>query len=180
MAAGLFGVSWTEIIDYLIKLAPAASIIGGIFAARAQLRNNRRINAETIAKNHYREMLDAFLKNADIVYVGLNPASFAELKKDIPSYRRYRLLFTVMVFAMQKIYLTVDLKREKNWEHATRVIISLFKHFILSPEDYTPYQQPAVTPGFGAFLMDTARNFDHAMARTSVGQYLKDETRLTQ
>jgi hypothetical protein len=81
MAAGLFGVSWTEIIDYLIKLAPAASIVGGIFAARAQLRNNRRINAERIAKNHYREMLDAFLKNADIVYLGLSPASFAELKK---------------------------------------------------------------------------------------------------
>ena len=81
MATGLLGVSWTEIIDYLIKLAPAASIVGGIFAARAQLRNNRRINAERIAKNHYREMLDAFLTNADIVYLGLNPASFAELKK---------------------------------------------------------------------------------------------------
>ena len=26
--AGLFGLSWTEIIDYLIRLAPAASIVG--------------------------------------------------------------------------------------------------------------------------------------------------------
>jgi hypothetical protein len=175
MTAGLFGVSWAEIIDYLIKLAPAASIIGGIFAARAQLRNNRRINAETIAKNHYREMLDAFLKNADIVYLGTNPVAIAELKKDIPRYRRYRLLFTLMVFAMQEIYLTMDLKREKNWEHVIRVFISLFKHFILSPEDFTPYQQPSLTPRFLAFLMDTARSFDHAMAQTSVGQYLRDE-----
>jgi len=179
MAAGLFGVSWTEMIDYLIKLAPAASIVGGIFAARAQLRNNRRINAETIAKNHYREMLDAFSKNSDIVYMGSNAASFAELKKDIPRYRRYRLLFTLMVFAMQEMYLAMDLKREKNWEHTIRVFISLFKHFILSPEDYTPYQHRALTPIFLAFLMDTARNFEHSMARTSVAQYLNDESRLT-
>jgi hypothetical protein len=34
MATGLFGVSWTEIIDFLLKLAPAASIVGGILAAR--------------------------------------------------------------------------------------------------------------------------------------------------
>jgi hypothetical protein len=38
--AGLFGLSGTEIIDYLIKLAPAASIVGGILAAR-------------VAKNHF-------------------------------------------------------------------------------------------------------------------------------
>ena len=31
--AGLFGLSWTEIIDYLIKLAPAASIVGGYFGS---------------------------------------------------------------------------------------------------------------------------------------------------
>jgi len=43
MATGLFGVSWTEIIDFLLKLAPAASIVGGILAARVQLRNNRQI-----------------------------------------------------------------------------------------------------------------------------------------
>ena len=30
MATGLFGVSWTEIIDFLLKLAPAASIVGGM------------------------------------------------------------------------------------------------------------------------------------------------------
>ena len=60
--AGLFGLSWTEIIDYLIRLAPAASIVGGILAARVQLRNNRQLNAETIAKNHFREMLEVFSK----------------------------------------------------------------------------------------------------------------------
>ena len=124
MATGLFGVSWTEIIDFLLKLAPAASIVGGILAARVQLRSNRQINAVMIAKNHYREMLDAFLKSSDILYLGSNPTSFAELKKDIPRYRRYRTLFTLMSFAMQELYLAIDLKREKNWEHMIRVFIS--------------------------------------------------------
>jgi hypothetical protein len=144
MAAGMFGEGWTEIIDFLLKLAPAASIVGGILAARVQLKNNRQINAETIAKNHYREMLDAFLKNTDILLLGSNAAAFAELKKDIPRYRRYRMLFTLMAFAMQELYLAMDLKREKNWEHMIRVFISLFKHFILSPEDYTPYMQQTI------------------------------------
>jgi hypothetical protein len=95
------GVDWNETIEFLLKLAPAASIFWGIFAARVQLRNNRQINAETIAKNHYREMLDSFLENADILFLGTNPTSFTELKKDIPRYRRYRMLFTLMAFAMQ-------------------------------------------------------------------------------
>lgn len=177
--AGLFGVDWNEIIEFFVKLAPAASIVGGIFAARVQLRNNRQMNAETIPKNHYREMLDAFLKNTDILFLGTNPTSFTELKKDIPRYRRYRMLFTLTVFAMQELYLAMDLRREKHWEHTIRVFISLFKHFILSPEDCTPYQQKALTPGFVAFMMDTAQNFDHSMARTSVAQYLKEEARPT-
>jgi hypothetical protein len=84
-----------------------------------------------------------------------------------------------MVFAMQELYQTMDLRREQNWEHTIRGFISLFKHFILSPEDYTPYQQKALTPGFLAFMMDTAQNFEHSMARTSVAQYLTDEARPT-
>ena len=84
-----------------------------------------------------------------------------------------------MSFAMQELYLAMDLKREKNWEHMIRVFISLFRNFILSPEDYGPYNQQALTPSFLAFLMDTAQNFEHSAARTSVAQYLKDETRLT-
>jgi hypothetical protein len=177
--AGPFGVDWNEIIEFFLKLAPAASIVGGIFAARVQLRNNRQMNAETIAKNHYREMLDAFLKNTDILFLGTNPTSFAELKKDIPRYRRYRMLFTLMVFAMQELYVALDLRRQKNWEHTIRVFISLFKHFILSPHDYTPSQHKSLTPEFLAFMMDTAQNFEHSMAQTSVAQYLADETRPT-
>jgi hypothetical protein len=84
-----------------------------------------------------------------------------------------------MSFAMQELYLAMDLKHEKHWEHMIRMFISLFRNFILSPEDYNPYSHQALTPSFLAFLMDTAQNFEHSAAPTSVAQYLKDETRLT-
>jgi hypothetical protein len=164
MAEGLFGVGWAVIVDYLLKLAPAASIVGGIFAARVQLRNNRQINNETIAKNHYREMLDAFLKNTDILFLGSNEKAFAQLKTDVACLHRYRLLFTLMVFAMQELYFAMDLKLEKNWEHTIRVFISLFKHFILSPEEFTTPMQQALKPSFLAFLLDTARHVEHSAA----------------
>ena len=179
MAAELFGIGWSEIIDFLLKLAPAASIVGGIFAARVQLRNHRQINAETIAKNHYREMLELFLKNADIVYLGSNPTSYSELKKDIPRFRRYRMLFTLMVFAMQELYLAMDMKREKNWEHMIRMFNTLFKQFILSPEDFTPYMQQALKPDYLAFMIESAQNFEHSVARTSAAQYLKIDVQST-
>jgi len=177
MAAGVFDVSWTQILDFFLKLAPAASIVGAILAARVQLRNTRQINAETIAKNHYREMLEAFLKNTDILSLGSNQTAFAELKKDIPRYRRYRMLFTIMAFAMQELYLAMDLKHEKNWEHMIRVFISLFKYFILSEEDFSPYMQGTLKPKFLAFMMDTARHFEHSIATMSASQYIKDEAR---
>jgi hypothetical protein len=175
MAGGLFGEGWAEIVDFLLKLAPAASIVGGILAARVQLKNNRQINATTIAKNHYREMLEAFLKNTDILSLGSNAASFAELKTDIPRYRRYRMLFTVMSFAMQELYLAMDLKHEKNWEQMIRVFISLFKCFILSPEDFTPYMQQTLESKFLSFMIDTAQNYEHPVAQMSTSQYLEDE-----
>ena len=60
-----------------------------------------------------------------------------------------------------------------------RVFISIFRSFILSPEDYTPYMQQAITSSFLAFTMDTAKNFEHPTARMNVAQYLKDEARPT-
>ncbi|WP_369720062.1 hypothetical protein AB8Z38_22950 [Bradyrhizobium sp. LLZ17] len=68
MGAGLFG-EWTEIFDIFVKLAPAASIVGGLFAARATFRNNRQISAEAIAKNHYREALEQMTNNAEIYII---------------------------------------------------------------------------------------------------------------
>jgi len=51
-------------------------------------------------------------------------------------------LFAIMSFAMQELYLSVDLKREKNREQMIRVFASLFKYFILSEVDFPPYMLP--------------------------------------
>jgi hypothetical protein len=98
MNVGGIGLDFSGVTEFLLKLAPAASII----AARITFRNNRRLSAETIEKNHYREMLELFLKNSDVIYLGANRDSYSALKADLPSYRRYRMLFTVMCFAMQR------------------------------------------------------------------------------
>ena len=159
------------IADFLVKLAPAASIVAAILAARITYKNNRKLNAETIAKNHYRQMLEIFLQNSDILLLGANAKAFEELKLDIPRYRRYRMLFAIMSFAMQELYLSVDLKREKNWEHMIRVFASLFKYFILSEADFPPYMQQSRDPRFLKFLLQTARDHEHPVAGMNVSQF---------
>src|SRR3954447_5485341 len=72
-------------MDFLLKLALAASIIAAIIAAGITFRNNRRLNAQRIAKNHYREMLELFLRNSDVLYLGANRDSYSRLKAGSPS-----------------------------------------------------------------------------------------------
>jgi hypothetical protein len=171
----IFGESSAEIIDLLVKLSPAASIVGGLLAARHQLRNARRLNQETIAKNHYREMLEVFLKNTDILYLGTREDSYKELKAQVPKYRRYRMLFTIMGFAMQELYLSIDRKEDSNWLHMCRMFVSMFRHFILCEEDFTPFMQKSLNPDFLTFCFDTARNFVHSAAKTVAANVVEDD-----
>jgi hypothetical protein len=157
-------------IDFLLKLAPAASIIAAIIAARITFRNNRRLNAETIAKNHYREMLELFLKNSDVLYLGANRDSYSRLKADLQAYRRYRMLFTVMCFAMQELYLAMDLKHEKNWEQMIRVFILFFKWLIISETDYPPFLHGTLDRQFLTFMFATAREYEPPWASMDVSR----------
>lgn len=162
----IFGETGSEIFDVLIKLAPAASIVGGIFAARYQLINARRMHKENIAKTYYREMLTTFLENSDILYEGIKKDGFDALKKDAEKYRRYRMLYTIMGFSIQELYLSIDKNNEQHWLYLCRSFVSMFRHFILSPEDYTPALQKCAQPEFGEFMLTTAREFEHASANT--------------
>jgi len=112
-----------------------------------------------------------FLQNTDILLLGANEQSFAKLKTDVPRYRRYRMLFAIMSFATQELYLSVDLKREKNWEQMIRVFASLFKYFILSEADFPPYMQQSRDPRFLKFLLQTARDHEHPVAQMEVSQF---------
>jgi hypothetical protein len=76
-------------------------------------------------------MLEVFSNNTDILYLGQNPTSFAELKKDVPRYRRYRMLFTLMGFALQETYSDRSSAREKLGAQDPRVYFALPQfHFV--------------------------------------------------
>lgn len=126
------GINWTDVLDVAVKLTPAASIIGAVAAARAQRINERRLNAETIAKNHFRQMLENFSEHSDLVFAGMTDAALAELKKDKTRYRKYSLLYATCMFAMQEVFQAVDLRREQNWARTIRSFCALFKPFLLS------------------------------------------------
>jgi hypothetical protein len=70
----------TDYFDYAVRLLPGLAILGGLLGARLQVLENRRVAANTIAKNYYREFLELLLKNADIAYAGVNDESFSLLR----------------------------------------------------------------------------------------------------
>ena len=157
--------------DVIVKLAPAASIIAAIVAARFTFRNNRRLNAEIIAKNHYREMLRVFQSNTDILYRGMNEASYTQLKTDVENYRRYRILFSITAFAMQELYFAVDHKKEPHWVHMIRVSTSFFRHYVTSLEDYPEFMRQQFDPRFMAFLVESATTHSSPLAQMNFAKY---------
>jgi hypothetical protein len=170
MGTGPFG-TWTEFFDVFAKVAPAASIVAGLLAARVTFRNNRQISAEAIAKNHYREALEQMTNNAEIYYRGVTPTGFEELKRDLPAYRKYRMLATVMGFALQEIYLAIDLEKDKHWEQTVRVFLSMFKHYFASEADFPTALQQCLDPRFWAFLKETVQIHEHPSAKMVVAEH---------
>ena len=157
--------------DAIVKLSPAASIIAAIVAARFTFRNNRRLNAEIIAKNHYRQMLSIYQSNTDILYRGMNETSYAELKTDVDNYRRYRILFSITAFAMQEVYFAVDHKKEPHWLQMIRVAISFFKHYVTSREDFPEFMRQQFDPRFMMFILETAQTDASPVAQMNVAKY---------
>jgi len=157
-----------DYFDYAVRLLPGLAIVGGLVGARLQILENRRVAANTIAKNHYREFLELLLANADIAYAGVTDESFSLLRKDLPKYRRYRMLFTNMVFAMQEIYLAMDMEKNQHWKQTVINFVALFRCLIISDETFPPSLRAGLDPGFVAFMMETASKQEHAMAAAGV------------
>jgi hypothetical protein len=158
----------TDYFDYAVRLLPGLAILGGLLGARLQVLENRRVAANTIAKNYYREFLELLLKNADIAYAGVNDESFSLLRKDPAKYRRYRMLFTNMVFAMQEIYLAMDMEKNQHWKQTVINFVALFRCLIISDETFPPSLRAGLDPVFVAFMMETASKQEHAMAAAGV------------
>ena len=162
----LLGATWFGVFEFVaVRLTPAVSIVGGLLVARAQLRNSRRINAEMIAKNHFRKMLREFRRQPDLLFAGITDSALEELRPNIPMYRRYALLYATCMFSMQEVFLAIDIKKEKNWANTIRNFCSIFKPFLQS--DGVAFEID-VDPAFLAWVREAVRDFDHPFAHLSL------------
>ena len=148
--------------DLAVRLAPAATIVGAIIAGRSQLKNNRKINAEMIAKNHFRQMLQEFSRKPKLLFAGMTDPALAELRKDPNRYREYALMYAACMFAMQEVFQAIDLNREKNWASTIRNFCSLFKPFMNSEGIGL---QTDVDQKFLNWVRNELESFDHPFAR---------------
>ena len=147
--------SLRDVLDLLIKLSPAITIVFGLLAAQVQWKRQQRLNAELIAKNHYREMMEQLLRNADLVTRGATVEGLRELQADPVQWSRYLALFGIVSFALQEIYFAMDPKRNKHWAEVIRVFFALFRPF-LSSTNFTNSMSSSVHPEFSVFARSLA------------------------
>ena len=161
-------------LDWATKLLPAIAILVAVLVARMQFRAARRATAITIAKTHYRKMLNQMLENTDILYRGTTPEGFAKLKTDCAAYLRYRMLSTNMSFACQEMFLAVVIEKEKHSGNALRAFVYLFREFLNSSEDLNPFMWSTLHPRFVEFMRKTALEQSHPVAQIIVsGEFTK-------
>lgn len=145
--------SWSasDVFDVLIKLSPALTIIFGLFAAQVQWRRQRHLNAQLIAKNHYRKMLEQLTKHTALLARGSTPELLEELRNDRIEYGRYKFLFAQVSFALQEIFFATDPAHEKHWAQVIRVFFEPFLPFMQSQE-FKDRMAISVDPKFAAFI----------------------------
>jgi hypothetical protein len=166
---------FADIADIAFKLTPAVSILGGIVAARLQILNLRRVHAQTIAKNHFRELLEAFSKNSDVLLKGMTDQSLSDLRRHPQEYLRYTVMYATCMFAMQEIFTAIDINREKNWANTIRSLCAIFKPFILA--DGVAFRE-SVDPKFRSWVLDALHDFEHPFVRSLQDESLRtDSTR---
>ena len=145
------GWSAGDAFDVLIKLSPALTIIFGLLAAQVQWRRQRHLNAQLIAKNHYRKMLEQLTKHTALLARGSTPEHLEELRNDRIEYGRYKFLFAQVSFALQEIFFATDPAHEKHWEQVIRVFFEPFRLFMQSQE-FKERMATSVDPKFAAFI----------------------------
>lgn len=154
IAGAVMGWTWRDALDLLIKLSPAITIVFGLAAAQVQWRRQQRLNAELIAKNHYREMIEHLLRNADLLVRGSTPEALERLRADPVEYRRYVMLFAMVAFALQEIYFATDPRRNKHWAAVIRLFFDPFRPFLRSEATFTAAMFGSVHPEFAVFTRE--------------------------
>ena len=163
-------------LDVLAKLLPAGAIIGAVFGGRAQIRAARRANAVTIAKNHYREALDLFIKNSDIIYLGAKEDTYRELTANVPLMRRYRWLFVTAIFSLQELYnvFAVGEQKDPYWGRTIIVIGSVFRCHLLSQEHFPEYIRSGYNPAFLSYLVEGVQSNVHPAAASALSDLVPE------
>ncbi len=167
------------LIDILAKFLPVIAILVAIVVARAQLKSARRATAVTIAKNHYRQTMELFTKNSDILFLGVKQQPYEMLVQNIDLMRRYRWLFSLSLFSLQELYDVFvaedqeDQKdqKDKHWARTIIVVASLFRCHLLSSENFPEYIRSAYNPEFLRYVLDGMKENEHPTARIALSDF---------
>lgn len=116
--------------------------------------------------------MEQLLLNTDVLYRGVKAEGYAELRNDIAPFRRYRLLATHTCFALQELYLSINLRYDQNREQTVRVFLGMFRHYLLSEADFPKALQLYLEPHFQEFMFESCRASDHVSAKMAVGKIL--------
>ena len=164
-------------IDIISKLFPVLAILAAIGVARVQMKAARRATAMTIAKNHYRESLELFIKNSDIIFLGTKDDSYRQLVANVPLMRRYRWLFVTAMFSLQELYNVFVIGEQKDpyWARTIVVIGSLFRCHLMSKEHFPDYIRSGYNPGFLRFVLEGVQQNVHPAAATALSDFAVED-----
>jgi hypothetical protein len=160
-----------------MPLAPALAIIlsvaTAIYIARRQQAGLARANAINIAKNHYKDWLAICIKNSDVVFYGAKQESYEKLVSDPELFRRYRWVFTSMMFALQEVYQTFSKPENYSeaWLNMVRVNSALCKFHVLSEQGLNGPTQAVYDPSFVKFVRESVAQVEHVSAKSTVAVF---------
>lgn len=168
-------ISCVEFWNLLSTLVPLVTLCAGVFLAYKQLKQSSRDVKVSIAKNHYRDTLNLFLENSDVVYLGTNAVSYGNLVKDISAFRRYRWLFSITMFALQELYqvFVAGPMKDKHWEKTILIIASVFKEHFNSETNFPDYIRNGYNKSFLEFVSAGIQKMEHPTAATALSKVLK-------
>ena len=163
-------------LDLIAKLLPAGAILSAVFVARAQMGAVRRASAVTIAKNHYREALELFIKNSDIIFLGTKEESYLQLTENVPLMRRYRWLANTALFALQELYnvFVVGDQKDPYWGRTIIIIASVFRCHLLSQEHFPDYIRSGYNPAFLKYVVDGVQSNVHPVASSALSALVQN------
>lgn len=166
-----------EMVEIGAKFLPALAIVGGLLGARVQIRAAQRATAVTIAKNHYRETLELFIKNSDVIFLGVKEDSYKQLVANAPLMRRYRWLFVTALFSLQELYnvFVVGEQKDAYWGRTIVIIGSVFRCHLMSKEQFPDYIRSGYNPDFLQYVLEAVQKSIHPAAASTLSDFVADE-----